>query len=594
MPVAVPAQVRHVVMILVDAMRADRLGVYGGTAGTPVMDGLARDGTVFDNACAQAPSTRPSVSSLMTGLYPSQHGIVDRIVNVEHGVVTVAGLDGSVRLLAEVLSDAGFTTAAFLGGNANVKPVFGLTRGFQHVDWRPTTDGKVLVEDFEEWVGAGQDGPTFSYLHFMDVHHPLPMEIIPSRLDEGLDVSTVDQSADQLIACYDDAVHLVDQHIGRVLEALHSAGISEETLVIVTADHGEELTEHGAMLSHGRTLYRELVRVPLIMRLPGSERRGTVDSRPVQLIDLFPTVLDAVGQPPPDLPGRSLLTPAGTDGAGGERPAFSELHRRDLYAQAVTTSTMQLVATYLFHEHDSHGVEDLRPGVHIRVKGQPVQGGQVLATKVGISAGAATKVRGTIDARDPVRGTAGILGVEFELHPDGVYHRLDGDTAPLSALEVGDRLSVKLERREDGQGWVAVGGTERKPGGKGKVEGPIEAVTRREDAVVVNVLGLEVQVPADAVIIEKFRDKSFERSKAEAVQRMMEADYVDRRVELFDLVADPWQSRNLVEDRPDVAQELEGRLAAWTEWLSSKVTTTSSVDVDPETLDQLRRMGYLE
>ena len=594
MPVAVPAKVRHVVVILVDAMRADRLGVYGGKAGTPVMDGLARDGTVFANACAQAPSTRPSVSSLMTGLYPSQHGIVDRIVNVEHGVVTVAGLDGSVRLLAEAFSDAGFTTAAFLGGNANVKPVFGLTRGFQHVDWRPTTDGKVLVQDFEAWVGAGQEGPTFCYLHFMDVHHPLPMEIIPSRLDEGLDVSTVDQSADQLIACYDDAVHLVDEHIGRVLDALRSAGMWEETVVIVTADHGEELTEHGAMLSHGRTLYRELVRVPLIMRLPGSERRGTVDSRPVQLIDIFPTVLDAAGQPPPDLPGRSLLTPDRPDGAAGERPAFSELHRRDLYAQSVTTSTVQLVATYLFHEHRSHGIEDLRPGVQVRIKGQPVQGGRVLATKVGISPDGGTKLRGTIDARDPVRGTAGVLGVEFDLHPDAVFVRLDGESVPLSTLALGDRLSVKLVRRDDGQGWVAVGGTERKPGGKGKVEGPIEAVTRRDGDLLLDVMGLEVQVPADAVIIEKFRDKSFERSKAEAIQRMMEADYVDRRVELFDLAADPLQSKNLVEERPDVAQELEGRLAAWTEWLSSKVTTTSSVDVDPETLDQLRRMGYLE
>ncbi|MGH8964286.1 MAG: sulfatase-like hydrolase/transferase, partial [Actinomycetes bacterium] len=116
MTIEAPAHVRDVVLIVVDAMRADRLGAYAGSAGTPAMDELARHGTVFTNACAQAPSTRPSVSSLMTGRYPSQHGVVDRVVREEDGVVSVVGLDPSVPLLAEILSDARVTTAAFLGG----------------------------------------------------------------------------------------------------------------------------------------------------------------------------------------------------------------------------------------------------------------------------------------------------------------------------------------------------------------------------------------------------------------------------------------------------------------------------------------------
>jgi hypothetical protein len=592
MTIEAPAHWRHVVLILVDAMRADRLGAYAGTAGTPAIDELARHGTVFTNACAQAPSTRPSVSSLMTGRFPSQHGIVDRVIREEDGVSIVVGLDPSVPLLAEVLSDAGVTTAAFLGGNANLKPVFGLTRGFDEVRWRPTTDGRVLVDDFETWLDESRSGSTFTYLHFMDVHHPLPIEI-PGRLDGGVDLSDDAASAKELIALYDEAVSRVDQHIGRVLAALTSRGLARETLVVVTADHGEELTEHGALLSHGRTLYRELVRIPLILGEPGSQRRGSAHTSAVQLIDLFPTVLDALGQPPGDVPGHSLLA-YDRDGGATQRPAFSELHRRDLYAQSVTTSMMQLVVTYVFSKREHWPAADVRPGMRIRMKGQFVHGAGFRATKLGRSLDGVTKFRGRIDARDPAHGTASMFGVAFALDAQGVYVDLDDEVRPLSSISEGDHMSVTLERR-DGIGWVATSGAARKRGGKSKIEGAVESVTREGDVLSLRVMGVELRLPLDTVIHEKFRDKGLDYAKADAVHRMLAADYIDRRVELFDLTADPAQTRNLVTERADVVQDLEGTLAAWTEWMVSGASASSvSIDIDAETLEQLRRMGYLE
>lgn len=558
------------------------------------MDGLARRGVVFANACAQAPSTRPSVSSLMTGLYPSQHGIVDRIVSQPRGEVTVAGLDASLPMLAQVLADAGVATAAFLGGNANVKPVFGLTRGFGHVEWRPTTDGTVLVEDFAAWANAGHEGPTFSYLHFMDVHHPLPMEIIPGRLDDGIDVDTTDRSIDELVDYYDAAVALVDGHIGHVLDALGAAGMRSDSMVIVTADHGEEMLEHGAMLAHGRTLYRELVHVPLLMLLPGDKHAGAVDRSPVQLIDLFPTVLDVLGQPPLALPGRSLLASLGASSTASDRPAFSELHRRDHYSQSVTTATHQLVVTYVFTEGAACLAQDIQPGARVRVKGQPIRGGRFLATKIGLSADRVTKMRSTVEAVDPGAGTATMLGVRFVLDPDATWTDLYDRAHPLPTLVAGTRLSVRLGI-PGADGWTAVGGAERKPGGKSKLEGPVESVVRDADVLVLRILGVDVEAPPDMHVQGRSGAAGTRHDKAGALQRMLSAEFVDRRVELFELGGDPRQERSIVDDRPDVAQELEGRLAAWTEWMSSRVTSTdASVDVDPETLDQLRRMGYLE
>ncbi|MGH3921348.1 MAG: sulfatase-like hydrolase/transferase, partial [Pseudonocardiaceae bacterium] len=409
-----PRGVSRVVFVLVDALRADHVGWYAQRdVGTPTFDRLASQGVVFANAVAQFPSTRGSVSSIFTGLYPSQHGLVDRVGEVKRGTLSVAGLDGGAPTLAEFLAGAGHVTAAFVGGNANLKPIFGLTRGFLHVEYLPTTDGSVLVDRFERFVRAGLPERAFCYLHLMDVHNPLPDQVIPSRLDDGLDLSTVEERMEQLLEYYAASVRLVDRHIARVVQALGAAGVLDDTLLIVTADHGEEHLEHGAMLAHGRSLYRELVHVPLIVRLPGGAFAGTVVDRPVQLIDLMPTILETAGCPRPDLAGRLLLPAIRGEDGNAAPPAFSELPRKDRYCQSATTSTHQLIVSYLWEEITAVSLADLKPGVMVNCKGQLIQGGSLLPTKFSLIPEKPPRIRGPVDAVDAETRSLTVLGVSF-------------------------------------------------------------------------------------------------------------------------------------------------------------------------------------
>jgi arylsulfatase A-like enzyme len=229
----------HAILILVDALRADHLGCYAGEdLGTPNMDRLAQQGIVFENAISQGSWTRPSTASMMTGLYPSQNGVGSRWSKTDEGRLSARSLDPSIPTLAEILTAGGHTTA-FMGGNAILKPLFGVTRGFTHNLWRSiANDGAVIVEDFERWMQTERPKSSFCYMHFMDVHKPLPMETIPARLDTGLDLDLVHESKNELMSYYAAAVRRVDQHIGGVIGTLETAGMLEDTLIIFSADHG--------------------------------------------------------------------------------------------------------------------------------------------------------------------------------------------------------------------------------------------------------------------------------------------------------------------------------------------------------------------
>ncbi|HVD45218.1 MAG TPA: sulfatase, partial [Rubrobacter sp.] len=369
-------------MILVDALRADHLGCYAGEdLGTPNMDRLAQQGIVFENAISQGSWTRPSTASMMTGLYPSQHGVGSRWSKTDEGRLSARSLDPSIPTLAEILTAGGHTTG-FMGGNAILKPLFGVIRGFTHNLWRSiANDGDVIAEDFERWVQTERPKSSFCYMHFMDVHKPFQMETIPARLDTGLDLDLVHESKNELMSYYAAAVRRVDEHIGGVIRTLENAGMLEDTMIIFGADHGEELGEHGGMLSHGRTLYRELVHVPLIVRLPGQAFARQRIDQPVELIDFMPTILDYMQCPPMDVPGRSLLTLI--RGEETERAAaFSEHVRPDLYSQSVTTRTHQLIQSYQLENTRPGSPADLQPGLSVAAKGQRIQGGRFIPTKI--------------------------------------------------------------------------------------------------------------------------------------------------------------------------------------------------------------------
>jgi len=288
---------QNVLLVTIDTLRADALGSYGGLARTPNLDALAARGTRFDFAHAHAVLTRPSHASILTGLYPYEHGVRDHSgYRMKPGTPTVATM----------LKRIGFATGAFVGG-VPLERRFGLDEGFDVYDDRFGRSGNAsdftmaerpageVVEVALNWIGA-QQGRWFAWVHVFDPHAPyLP----PPPFD-----------TEYAGRAYYGEVAYVDSALGPLFKAAGSA--ARPTVVAVTADHGEGLGDHGE-LTHGLLAYETTLRVPLIIcRLaPGADTTrdvARVSHFPARHVDIVPTLLDAVhADVPSTLHGRSLL-----------------------------------------------------------------------------------------------------------------------------------------------------------------------------------------------------------------------------------------------------------------------------------------------
>lgn len=281
-----------IVLVVVDTLRADHVGVYGSARPTtPELDALAREGTHYLRAYAQSSWTLPSMTSLLTGLLPHQHRVGRHPTDERR----FGRLAPEIPTLAERLGEAGYARAAIVN-NTFLAPEFGLSRGFEDYDYRGAT--KARVRSAEETVDAAagfverQDRPFFLLVHFMEPHlfydppasvrgtftgdGPAPVEV-PFGSTEGIARLSHGEGAagraarEYVERLYDEEILYVDGAIGRLVAALRARPRWDRTVVIVTADHGEEFFDHGGF-EHGHTLYGELVRVPLIVRGPGLAR----------------------------------------------------------------------------------------------------------------------------------------------------------------------------------------------------------------------------------------------------------------------------------------------------------------------------------
>ncbi len=314
-PPASPAArtARHVLVVTIDTLRADRVGAYGNTTvATPNLDRLAREGAMALHASAHAPLTRPSHISLFTGLYPAEHGIRDNVS---------PPLGKDVPVLAEILQQRGFRTGAFVSSIVLSKQS-GLGRGFAHYsdqfevgedDARFLNTiqkrGDTTVAEAVAWLGEPGPERRFGWVHLYDPHDPYePPEPYASRY------------ADRP---YDGEVAWSDELVGRLDTALGAAGLRDDTLLIVTADHGEGLGEHDEAV-HGFFVYETTLRVPFIARGPGitpGTRLGVV----ARSVDVMPTVLELLGlaEATPAVSGRSLARALGGVPVDDE-PTFAE------------------------------------------------------------------------------------------------------------------------------------------------------------------------------------------------------------------------------------------------------------------------------
>lgn len=313
----------NVILISIDTLRADHLGCYGYQRDTsPHIDALAEDGIRFANAYASSSWTLPSHVSLMTSLHGVHHQVYHDDERMDPELVT----------LAELFHSRGYSCAAFTGGGF-VSPAYGFAKGFDTFD---VGSGGVFHQDSAArihrsvygWIDRHQDRSFLLFLHTYQPHSPYscPLPYKTMFLDENSLFGQVDlfhhlggrenlykslpeAERQNLIDLYDGEIRYVDDRlIGPLVAQLKTLGLYDRTLIVFLSDHGEEFFDHGAW-GHGQSLYDELLKVPLILKLPDSEHRGAHPETIVSLVDVMPTLLEAMGWDIPlqALDGRSLF-----------------------------------------------------------------------------------------------------------------------------------------------------------------------------------------------------------------------------------------------------------------------------------------------
>ena len=361
-PVASAGTRLNVLLITIDTLRADHLGLYGyARATSPRLDAFAQRAVVFDQAYTYWPKTRGSFVAMMSGRRDSQTG---------YGKTHPVLLDFNPSL-AHVLKEAGYRTAAVVD-NANVAAQHGFGRGFDRYreTWQEsdlptemdrtraiTGEGIAFVEN------ASPSQPFFLWLHYVNPHAPYtpPAPYDTAFLDAasrtGPRLHTVDgfvggirkewavPGQDRLgyhVAQYDGEIAAVDQEVGRVLDALEGSPAARHTVVVVTSDHGESLGEHDYFFDHGQDVFDPSLRIPLLVAVPGVAGGGRTSAL-ASTLDLVPTVLDAVKVSyPPDLAGTSLLPAMRGQALAGRDRLFA---RNDRNLSASFDARYKVVAT---------------------------------------------------------------------------------------------------------------------------------------------------------------------------------------------------------------------------------------------------------
>ncbi|MFN0242231.1 MAG: sulfatase [Planctomycetota bacterium] len=367
-----------ILLISIDSLRSDHLGCYGYAKPTsPRIDRLAAEGVRCETAITTTSWTLPAHAAMFTGLFDSAHGVVD------NGLALAPGH----RTLAELLKEDGYRTAGFFGG-PYLHPVFGLGQGFDHYEScmsaMPSDDavlsmsqqdvnashrdvtGPRTLDAFTRWLDGTSEEPLFAFVHLWDVHYdyippPEYAQLFDPDYTGSLDASNLKHNQaiepkmaprdlQHLIALYDGEIRFTDDVIAKMLAALEKKGRLSNTLVVITADHGQEFFEHGGK-GHQTTLHEELVRVPLVFWWPKELSTARVVHDQVRLVDVLPTILalasvDGV----PRVQGRDIgpllrgetLPPA---------PALCEL-----YADAKELSAVRTNALKVYRNRRTDGV----------------------------------------------------------------------------------------------------------------------------------------------------------------------------------------------------------------------------------------------
>jgi arylsulfatase A-like enzyme len=373
----------NVLLVSIDSLRADHVHAYGyARETTPAIDALARDGVLFRTAVAPSSWTLPSHLTLLTSLPPIAHRVESSRLRLSRRAVT----------LAEVLRGAGYETAGVIGGPF-LRSAHGYAQGFDFYDesvvkgateereWNREITSPPLVDRalgwLRDWRARRSGRPFFLFLHLWDVHYdyapPPPydrmfdpdyagnLDPVDLETNSSINPDLPERDLEHLVALYDGEIRFTDEHLRRLFAWLDEAGLREDTLVVVTADHGDEFFEHGNK-GHRKTLFDEAVRVPLVLRYPRRVPGGQSIDGLVRLMDVAPTILAlaAVERPAdfgaaggPEVGRPADLSPwlVGDDAAPPFPPlmAFNRTTTRRFVHESVHTRNLKLIRTESKH-----------------------------------------------------------------------------------------------------------------------------------------------------------------------------------------------------------------------------------------------------
>ena len=442
-----------VIVYLVDTLRADHTTPYGYARDTtPELMAFSKEAVLFEQAIAQASWTKPSVASLFTSLPPGQHGTVQLRDT----------LDARHLTLAEMLSAKGYATSAAIANSviyaqgSGFEQGFDLFRGLHGQGGGPSklVEAAVVVDEALRQLDARRGLPAFLYVHTMDPHVPYAP---PPPFDRRWEPHATEEhpatdprydfkeplDRERFVARYDGDVAYGDQEFGRFVRELKRRGLYDRALILFLADHGEEFQDHGGWL-HGRSVFDELVRVPLLMKLPGQAQAGRRVAQQVQLVDLLPTILQSQGLPvpaPPDVAGRPLQ--AVLEGQAPEVPALSEISHRGFVAHGARTRQGKYVQRYSPQEDELYF--DLQ------------QDPRELSDRLAENRERARPLRALVEAAlspNPYRHVLRFAGAgrwEVELETRGWLQDLEtaglGSSESQLLLENGKRLRLRLQPR---------------------------------------------------------------------------------------------------------------------------------------------------
>jgi choline-sulfatase len=370
----------NVLIVSLDTTRPDRLPAYGyQSASMPALDRLAREGAVFERATTVAPLTLTAHTSLFTGLYPTRHGVRD---NAD------APLDRAHPTLAEILKGHGFRTAAFVGSSVLDKDR-GLSRGFDvygdigaadaRTPGRLRRPGNEVVDAALAWLDAAANSPYLLWVHLYDAHAPCrPPEPYRSRY-----------AADP----YEGAIAFADSQMARLLGALDARHQLDQTAVVVVADHGESLGQHGED-EHGIFVYDSVMHIPLLVRMPGVAARRI--SSVASLVDVMPTILDALGIAPVSTDGVSQVPAMRGRAANADRSIYTE----SLYPQRFGWSALRALRDGRFKLIDAP-----RPELY-DLEADPFEEQNIYAERRVVATAMASRLAAFTESRGPARAEA--------------------------------------------------------------------------------------------------------------------------------------------------------------------------------------------